>query len=86
MGLALSPCATPVVAVILTYVTAKGNVFFGASLLFVYSIAHGIPLIIIGTSAGALAAFSKAERWRKGIEIASGILFILLGLYFFWLV
>jgi len=85
LGLVLSPCATPVVAVILTYVIAKGNIFFGASLLFVYSIAHGLPLIIVGTSAGALAAFSKTERWRKGIEIASGVLFVLIGFYFLWL-
>jgi cytochrome c-type biogenesis protein len=85
LGLVLSPCATPVVAVILSYVLAKGNVLFGASLLFAYSIAHGLPLIIVGTSAGALAAFSKTERWRKGIEIVSGALFVLLGFYFFWL-
>lgn len=85
LGLVLSPCATPVVAVILTYVLAKGNVFFGASLLFVYSVAHGIPLIVVGTSAGALAAFSKTERWRNIIERASGTIFILLGLYFLWL-
>lgn len=85
LGLVLSPCATPVVAVILSYVIAKGNVFFGASLLFVYSIAHGIPLIIVGVSAGALAAFSKTKRWRNLIETTSGALFVLLGFYFLWL-
>lgn len=85
IGLVLSPCATPVVAVILSYAIAKGNVLFGASLLFVYSIAHGIPLIIVGTSAGALTAFSKTERWRALIEKASGFIFIIIGLYFLWI-
>lgn len=82
LGLVLTPCATPVVTALLAYVTAKGSVWFGASLLFVYGIAHGLPLIIVGTSAAALGTLNKMQRWRKAIEIASGILFIVLGLYF----
>lgn len=82
LGLVLTPCATPVVTALLAYVTAKGSVWFGASLLFVYGIAHGLPLVIVGTSTAALGILNKVQRWRRVIEIASGILFIVLGLYF----
>lgn len=82
LGLALSPCATPVVAAILTYAATKGNVLYGASLLFTYSLAHGIPIMIAGISTGAFASVSKIQRHRNAVELVSGALFVLLGFYF----
>lgn len=85
LGLVLTPCATPVVAAILAYVTAKGSVLFGASLLFTYGIAHGLPLIIVGTSVGAMNFLLKTSGHRKKVEIISGAVFIALGFYFLWI-
>ncbi|MCL6473127.1 MAG: hypothetical protein K6T91_10035 [Firmicutes bacterium] len=85
LGMILSPCATPVVAVILTYVASKGNAFLGSVLLFTYSLAHGLPLMAAGTSTGFITKISFLQKRRALVEMVSGGVFILLGLYFFWL-
>lgn len=84
LGLILSPCATPVVAVILMYVTSKGNLWLGSALLFTYSLAHGLPLMAAGTSTGFITKTSFLQKHREKVEVISGIIFIGLGLYFFW--
>ena len=39
-GVISSPCATPVLVVMLTLVAAKGQVLYGIALLFCYAIGH----------------------------------------------
>ncbi|NCO66783.1 MAG: thiol:disulfide interchange protein [Candidatus Aquicultor secundus] len=84
LGLILSPCATPVVAVILTYVASKGNAVLGSALLFTYSLAHGLPLMAAGTSTGFITKTSFLQKHREKVEVISGVVFIGLGLYFLW--
>ena len=84
-GLVASQCATPVLAAILTYVMAKGALVYGASLLFVYSLGRGVPVILAGTFTGALKSLQKLGRWSGVIEKASGVIVIGVGLYFLWI-
>jgi cytochrome c-type biogenesis protein len=45
-GLVASQCATPVLAAILTYVMAQGGALvYGATLLFVYALGRGVPIL-----------------------------------------
>jgi cytochrome c biogenesis protein CcdA len=39
-GIVSSPCATPILVLILTFVASKGKIVYGTSLLFVYAIGH----------------------------------------------
>ena len=39
-GTVSSPCATPVLAVILAYVSTQGDMVYGGSLLFIYALGH----------------------------------------------
>ena len=80
-GLAASPCATPVLAVIMTYVALEGELVFGALLLFIYGIGHGLPLILAGTFTVLLKKLPKLERYTQYINYFSGGILILLGLY-----
>ena len=84
-GLVASQCATPVLAAILTYVMAKGALVYGASLLFVYSLGRGVPVILAGTFTGALKSLQKLGSWSGVIEKASGVIVIGVGLYFLWI-
>jgi cytochrome c-type biogenesis protein len=84
-GLVASQCATPVLAAILTYVMAKGAMLYGAALLFVYALGRGVPVVLAGTFTGALKSFQKLGRWSEGIEKASGVIVIGVGLYFLWI-
>jgi cytochrome c-type biogenesis protein len=84
-GLVASQCATPVMAAILTYVMAKGAVFYGAVLLFVYALGRGVPVVLAGTFTGALKGLQKLGRWSEVIEKVSGVIILAVGFYFLWI-
>src|SRR5512139_3220727 len=60
-GIVSSPCATPVLVLILTFVASKGEVLYGTSLLFVYAIAHCALIFLAGTAAGFAESFIKSR-------------------------
>lgn len=80
-GLVASPCATPVLAVIMTYVASKGQPVYGGALLFVYGLGHGLPLLIVGTFTAALKGLPRLQRWSQYTTYLSGAILIGLGLY-----
>jgi cytochrome c biogenesis protein CcdA len=86
-GAVSSPCATPVLVVILSFVATQGAVLHGAALLFVYAIGHCLLILAAGTSIGFVEAFAK----RRGIADLSawtrrlgGALVALVGGYLVW--
>lgn len=56
-GIASSPCATPVLVVILTFVASQGSVLYGTLLLFIYAIGHVALIIVAGISAGFVQTY-----------------------------
>lgn len=85
-GLVASQCATPVLAAILTYVLAqKASLVYGAVLLFIYSLGRGVPIVLAGTFTGVLKNLAAARKWVELAEKASGVILLLVGLYFIWI-
>jgi cytochrome c biogenesis protein CcdA len=86
-GLASSPCATPMLAVILTYVASQQKILYGISLLFVYALAYSVLIFVVGISTGAAESvlqsklLQKVSTWAPKI---SGLIFILAGLLILW--
>lgn len=83
-GLVASPCAMPVLALILALIAQKGQVAYGSLLMFTYAIGHGLPLVIIGTVAGALTTMERFTRYSAMIQRIGGWLLIAVGIYFIW--
>ena len=87
-GIVSSPCATPVLALILTFVASKGEVAYGTSLLFVYALGHCALIFLAGTAAGFAESFIKSKgisnitTWGKRV---GGIIVVLVGIYLFYL-
>ena len=81
-GLVASPCATPVLAVLMAYVAGQGVLWYGALLLFIYGLGHGLPLIIVGTFTAVLKSLPRLQKWGHYITYLSGGLLIVFGLYF----
>jgi len=83
-GAVSSPCATPILAVILTYAAMEGDVFYGGLLLFVYSIGHCALIFISGLSVGLTESLIKSKNinnfslWTKR---AGGFLLIIVCIY-----
>lgn len=60
-GIVSSPCATPVLVVLLTVVAGKGQVLYGIALLFCYAIGHCLLMLFAGTFTGFVEGFVKAR-------------------------
>ena len=84
-GLVASQCATPALAAILTYVMSKGALVYGATLLFVYALGRGVPVVFAGTFTGVLKSMQSLGRWSTVIERGSGLIILAVGFYFLWI-
>lgn len=81
-GLIMSPCSAPVLAVLLSYVATRQNIFLGMSLLFVFAFGMGTLLIILGTFTGLLTSIPRSGPWMVRIQKLFGFIFIAMGEYF----
>ncbi|MBI2302215.1 MAG: sulfite exporter TauE/SafE family protein [Armatimonadetes bacterium] len=80
-GLIASPCATPILAVILSAAAAKGRPLFGAALLFAYAVGHGLPLLVLGLFAGAAARLRQLGPHMGRVRQGSGWLLVAVAFY-----
>ena len=86
-GVVSSPCATPVLVILLTLVASKGQVLYGITLLFCYAIGNCLLMLFAGTFTGFVEAFVKARGvvnfslWAKRV---SGAIVIIVGVWFVW--
>lgn len=83
-GAASSPCATPVLVVILAYVSTQGDLFYGSSLLFVYALGHCALIFIAGTSVGLTESFLAsrgANSFSLYSRVVSGVILMVVGIY-----
>ena len=86
-GVVSSPCATPVLVVILTFVATKGQVMYGTALLFTYAVGHCMLMLAAGTFTGFIESFVQAKgvvnfsAWTKRI---GGSVVVVVGGYLMW--
>ncbi|NTU42695.1 MAG: cytochrome c biogenesis protein CcdA [Nitrospirales bacterium] len=83
-GTVSSPCATPVLAVILAYASTQGDLLYGGSLLFVYALGHCALIFVAGLSVG-LTESMVSSKGVKNFSIYSkrfsGAVLVAVGLY-----
>jgi cytochrome c-type biogenesis protein len=82
-GLVLSPCASPVLAVILTVAAVQGHVAYGSTLLFAYALGQGTLILLAGTFTGVIENFLQSKSARLGLMLqkAAGGLIFFAGCY-----
>lgn len=83
-GTVSSPCATPVLAVILAYVSTQGDILYGGSLLFAYAIGHCALIFIAGLSIGlteSIVSSKGVKNFSLYSKRISGALLTVAGLY-----
>jgi cytochrome c-type biogenesis protein len=85
MGLVGSQCGTPMLLVILSLALASGKWLYGASLLFVYALGRGVPVVLAGTFTGILSRMQLFAATSQALERVAGLIIILVGGYFFWI-
>jgi cytochrome c-type biogenesis protein len=84
-GVIATPCAMPVLAVVLTYVASKGNLLYGGLLLFTYALGHSVLVLVAGSSIGVAEAMVNSKSLKRASTIlkkASGVLLLLVAAWF----
>jgi cytochrome c biogenesis protein CcdA len=82
-GLVLSPCASPVLAVILTLAAVQGHVAYGSTLIFAYALGQGTLILLAGTFTGVIESYPQSKSAQVGalLQKAAGGLIFLAGCY-----
>ncbi|MGV8983979.1 cytochrome c biogenesis CcdA family protein [Clostridium sp.] len=87
-GIFSSPCATPVLVVLLSIVAKEGNIARGVLLLLLYSIGHCVLVIIAGTSVGFVTKLTSSNKYgdlSKVLKYLMGTVILLIAFYMFYL-
>lgn len=81
LGIAWVPCIGPILGTILVLVTIKASLFYGAMMLFIYSLGLGIPILVIGYVTKSSMQLGKFARYGATIKRVTGAVLIVVGLY-----
>ncbi len=81
-ALIVSPCVAAPLAGALIYIGQTHNVLLGGVGLFALAIGMGVPLLLIGASAGSL--LPKAGAWMTIVRNFFGVLMLAMAAYIVW--
>jgi thioredoxin:protein disulfide reductase len=75
----LGPCVAPPLAAALAFIAQTGNTVLGGLALFVLALGMGVPLLLVGLSAGAL--LPKAGGWMNAVKYFFGVMMLAIAIY-----
>ncbi|MBE7567758.1 MULTISPECIES: protein-disulfide reductase DsbD [Acidithiobacillus] len=79
-ALIVGPCVAAPLAGALLFIAHTGNVVLGGLALFLLGLGMGVPLLIIGTSAGHF--LPKAGAWMNGVKAVFGVVLLGVAIWF----
>jgi len=79
---AMIPCNFPVLGAILSLISLKKNIFYGAAALFLFSLGYCALLLILGFFTTFIRKLPKQGNWLIVIKRVIGITLIVIGIYF----
>jgi cytochrome c biogenesis protein CcdA len=88
-GVVSTPCAVPILVVLLTYLAGSDtSVPYGGLLLLVYALGHSVLILLAGTSMGIAKKIIESRHANRALDIlrrVAGGLIVLVGAYFAYL-
>jgi thiol:disulfide interchange protein DsbD len=75
----VSPCVAAPMAAALLYIGQTHDAWLGGTALFALAMGMGLPLLVIGASAGAL--LPKAGTWMEAVKYFFGVLMLALAIW-----
>jgi cytochrome c-type biogenesis protein len=79
-GLVSSPCSTPVLVTLLTWVSTTGSLAVGTVFLLAYALGSVSPLIVAGTFTGILQKMLALRQWSGWLVNISAVVLICFGM------
>ncbi len=80
-AIAVCPVCTPALVVLLGVAAGLGSVPLGAVLLLAFALGRAVPIALGAFAVSWLENLQALARYRRGFEIAGGVILILMGLY-----
>jgi cytochrome c-type biogenesis protein len=81
-GLVAAPCSAPVMAAVLTWVTATKSGILGFIYLFVFSLGMCTLLIVVGLFSGTLARLPRAGEWMIWVKRIFALIMLAVAEYY----
>jgi len=81
LGIGWASCIGPILGAILVLVATKASFFYGAVMLFVYSLGLGVPMLVIGYFTKSTMQFDKFARYGAILKRVTGTVLVIVGLY-----
>jgi len=78
-ALIVGPCVAAPLAGALLYISQSGSALLGGSALFAMALGMGVPLLVVGASAGAL--LPKAGPWMETVKRFFGVMLLAVAIY-----
>ena len=78
-SLIVGPCVAAPLAAALIYIGQTGDVVLGGSALFMMGLGMGVPLLLVGASAGKL--LPKAGEWMNATKAVFGVLMLAVAVW-----
>ena len=75
----MGPCVAAPLAGALLYISQTHDAVLGGVALFVLALGMGVPLLIIGTSAGAI--LPKAGAWMEAVKRSFGVMMLAMAIW-----
>ncbi|MBN6742782.1 protein-disulfide reductase DsbD, partial [Acidithiobacillus sp. MC6.1] len=79
-ALIVGPCIAAPLAGALLFIARTGNVVLGGAALFLLALGMGVPLLVIGTSAGHF--LPRAGRWMVAVKAVFGVVLLGVAIWF----
>lgn len=86
-GIISTPCAVPIVAVLMVLIATQGSILYAAVMLLVYSLGHSTLILVAGTSMGAAKKIVESKnltRTTNALRKVAAALIIAVGLFFLY--
>ncbi len=79
-ALIVGPCVAPPLAAALLYISQTGDAVLGGSTLFALGMGLGVPLLVLGASAGSL--LPRAGYWMESVRRICGFVMVGVAVWF----
>ncbi|MCY4211690.1 MAG: protein-disulfide reductase DsbD [Gammaproteobacteria bacterium] len=76
----VGPCVAPPLAGALLYISQTGDALLGGAALFAMGLGFGVPLLIIGASAGSL--LPRVGAWMEKVKQGFGVIMLGVAIWF----
>lgn len=86
-GIISTPCAVPIVVVLMVLIATQGSILYAAVMLLVYSLGHSTLILVAGTSMGAAKRIIESKNLTRTTNVLRKIaaaLIIAVGFFFLY--